>query len=240
MSSLFIADLHLSKERPEITGLFLDFLSQQARDAEALYILGDLFEAWLGDDVILPEYQAVIEAMGQLTESGVRLFVMHGNRDFLLGERFCQLSGAELLDDPCTIDLYGQPTLLMHGDLLCSDDVPYQKMREQIRRPEWIAEFLAKTPQERIAFAQELREISRKETGKKQEAIMDVNDDTLADYLDHHEVQQLIHGHTHRPAVHQHVSSHGPVRRIVLSDWYQEGHYLSCDKDGCSSHTLSI
>lgn len=238
MTTLFISDLHLSAERPEITGLFLDFLAHQAAEAEALYILGDLFEAWLGDDLILPEYQPVLEALHGLSTSGVGLYIMHGNRDFLLGEAFTAQCGATLLPDPCTIDLYGRPTLLMHGDLLCTDDRPYQEMRAQLRQPQWIEAFLAKSAEERIAFARELREISRKETGRKEEAIMDINAQTLQDYLQAHPVERLIHGHTHRPAVHEHAGPNGPVERIVLSDWYREGHYLSCEREGCRSHSL--
>ncbi|HEY9148491.1 MAG TPA: UDP-2,3-diacylglucosamine diphosphatase, partial [Gammaproteobacteria bacterium] len=146
MSTLFISDLHLSGERPETIRLFLDFLAGEARQAEALYILGDLFEAWLGDDVILPEYQPVLEALKALSDSGVALRVMHGNRDFLLGERFAALSGCRLVDDPLVIDLYGTPTLLMHGDLLCSDDHAYQALRLQLRDPQWVAGFLSKSP----------------------------------------------------------------------------------------------
>ena len=218
MATLFISDLHLSAEQPDTVGLFLEFLSTQAPGAEALYILGDLFEAWLGDDVLLPGYGPVLEAMKRLSDSGTPISVMHGNRDFLLGERFAQLSGATLIDDPTVIDLYGVPTLLMHGDLLCSDDKPYQAMRAQLRDPQWIAAFLAKTPEERIAFAQ---------------AIMDVNAETVAHYLRQHRVLRLIHGHTHRPAVHQFELDGQNASRYVLHDWYGNGGVLVCDESGC-------
>jgi UDP-2,3-diacylglucosamine hydrolase len=234
MATLFISDLHLNAEQPDTVGLFLEFLSTRAVGAEALYILGDLFEAWLGDDVLLPGYGPVLEAMKRLSDSGTPIRVMHGNRDFLLGERFEQLSGASLIDDPTVISLYGVPTLLMHGDLLCSDDKPYQAMRAQLRDPQWIAAFLAKTPQERIAFAQELRERSRKETGEKTEAIMDVNADTVAHYLRQHQVQRLIHGHTHRPAAHRLELDGQDICRYVLHDWYGNGGgVLVCDEAGC-------
>jgi len=239
MATLFISDLHLSAEQPDTVGLFLDFLAKRAPGAEALYILGDLFEAWLGDDVLLPGYGPVLEAMKRLSEGGTRLYVMHGNRDFLLGQRFEQLSGATLIDDPAIIDLYGTPTLLMHGDQLCSDDKPYQAMRAQLRDPQWIEAFLAKTPQERIEFARELRERSRKETGEKTEAIMDVNADTVRRYLQQHQVNHLIHGHTHRPAVH-HIDMDGrSAVRHVLHDWYGDGGgMLVCDEAGCTLQAI--
>lgn len=238
MATLFISDLHLSDEQPDTIGLFIDFLAGRAAQAEALYILGDLFEAWLGDDLLLPGYQPVLEAMKHLSNSGTSIFVMHGNRDFLLGERFEQLSGAKLIDDPTVIDLYGTPTLLVHGDLLCTDDLPYQAMRRQLRDPQWVAAFLAQTPQERIDFARELRERSRKETGEKTEAIMDVNPDTVAQYLRQHRVHRLIHGHTHRPAMHSFDLDGQTASRYVLPDWYGQGGVLVCDETGCESQPL--
>ena len=234
MSTLFISDLHLSSERPAIGGLFLQFLNEQAAEAEALYILGDLFEAWLGDDIIAPEVQAILDAMHRLSDSGTAVYVMHGNRDFLFGKRFAELSGATLLDDPFVLNLYGTPTLLMHGDLLCTDDLPYQAMRQQLRQPEWIKGFLAKSVEERIAFAQSLRQRSKKETGEKDEAIMDVNADTVLEYVERYGISRIIHGHTHRPAIHQ----DGDIERCVLGDWYRQGSVLSCDKDGCTLETI--
>jgi UDP-2,3-diacylglucosamine hydrolase len=233
MPTQFISDLHLSGERPETIRLFLDFLAGKARQAESLYILGDLFEAWLGDDVILPEYEPVIDALKALNGSGVPVYVMHGNRDFLLGERFEKLSGCRLIEDPQVIDLYGRRTLIMHGDLLCTDDHAYQAMRVQLRDPQWISAFLAKTPQERVAFARELRERSRKETGEKNESIMDVNNDTVERYLRDYQVEQLIHGHTHRPASHSHPLGNTSVTRYVLPDWHDFGGMLECDNSGC-------
>ncbi len=234
MSILFISDLHLSSERPAIGGLFLQFLLEQAPQAEALYILGDLFEAWLGDDVIAPEAQAILDAMRRLSDGGTALYVMHGNRDFLLGKRFAELSGATLLDDPFVLNLYGTPTLLMHGDLLCSDDTPYQEMRRMLRQPEWIKAFLAKGVEERIAFAQSLRQRSKKETGEKDEAIMDVNADTVQQYVERYGISRIIHGHTHRPAIHH----DGAIERCVLGDWYQQGSVLRCDSSGCHLQAL--
>lgn len=238
MATHFIADLHLSGERPETIRLLLDYLGGRAREAEALYILGDLFEAWLGDDLILPEYPQVLEALKALNDSSTPVYVMHGNRDFLLGERFEQMSGCRLIDDPLVIDLHGTPTLLMHGDLLCSDDHAYMAMRQQLRDPQWIDAFLEKSAQERIAFARELRERSMKETGDKAESIMDVNPQTVVDYLQRYGVAQLIHGHTHRPGKHRHVLSNGEATRYVLPDWNPGAELLVCDAQGCDNESL--
>ncbi|MDH5786454.1 MAG: UDP-2,3-diacylglucosamine diphosphatase [Chromatiales bacterium] len=234
MSTLFISDLHLSAERPAIGGLFLKFLAEQATEAEALYILGDLFEAWLGDDLIPPEVTPILDALRSLSEGGTDLYIMHGNRDFLLGETFAERCATTLLADPTVIDLYGTPTLLMHGDLLCTDDLPYQQMRQMLRAPQWISEFLAKPADERIAFARSLRERSKKETGEKLDAIMDVNAATVAEYAEHHHVQRIIHGHTHRPAIH-HTNG---LERCVLGDWYEQGSLLRCDSSGCRLESI--
>jgi len=233
MSTLFISDLHLNAERPETIRLFLDFLAGEARTAEALYILGDLFEAWLGDDLVPAEYQPVLTALKALADSGVVIYVMHGNRDFLLGTQFEQASGCHLVEDPLYLDLYGNPTLLMHGDLLCSDDLPYQAMRQQLRAPDWISAFLAKPAAERIAFAQGLRERSRMETGEKAESIMDVNQQTVTRYLQEYGVKRLIHGHTHRPAIHRHQLDGDEAIRYVLPEWKEHGGALRCDAEGC-------
>ncbi len=238
MAILFISDLHLSAEQPATIELFLDFLSHQAPQAEALYILGDLFEAWLGDDLPLPGYGQVVTAMRRLRDSDTPIYVMHGNRDFLLGEDFEKQSGATLIADPTVIDLYGTPTLLMHGDLLCTDDHAYQTLRQQLRDPQWIAHFLAKPAQERIDIASELRARSKKETGEKNEAIMDVNTEAVMRTLREHRVRQLIHGHTHRPAVHHFELDGQTATRYVLSDWYNYGGVLVCDEEGCELQTL--
>ena len=233
MATLFIADLHLSEDQPVPIARLLELLRHLPSDTEALYILGDLFEAWLGDDLIPPFCQPILHAMRQLTQQGIALYLMHGNRDFLLGPVFCQLSGGELLDDPAVIDLYGTPTLLMHGDRLCSDDLDYQAMRQQLRQPEWIATFLAKPAEERIAFARQLRQRSQQESRQKPEQIMDVNPDTVATTMQQHQVRHLIHGHTHRPAQHQ-LDLHGePAWRHVLPDWQSQPGALRCDPNGC-------
>lgn len=233
MATLFISDLHLSGERPQITDVFLGFLHGPAREAEALYILGDLFEAWIGDDAVLPEQRPVLEALLALSETGVPIFVMHGNRDFLLGPQFETMSGCRLLTDPTLIDLYGTPTLLMHGDTLCTDDLAYQKFRTMVRDPQWQSALLAKTPEERIALARQYREMSTTETAQKANDIMDVNQSAVEQTMREHNADQLIHGHTHRPAVHDFVLDGHPVRRIVLGDWYEQGSVLTCTQQDC-------
>lgn len=230
MATLFVSDLHLQGEQTPADGLLRRFLREQAAEAEALYILGDLFEAWLGDDLILPEQQDIIAALRALTDSGVPVYLMHGNRDFLLGEGFARHTGCTLLDDPSVIDLYGRPTLLMHGDLLCSDDLPYQQMRRQLRDPQWIAAFLARPAAERIAFARQLRDTSREEIGRKADYVMDVNDEMVATYMQQYRVGRLIHGHTHRPAMHELPDG---SQRLVLGAWHDSGSVLRCDAEGC-------
>jgi len=239
MATLFISDLHLSGQRPDITQLFIHFLKTTARKAEALYILGDLFEVWLGDDMILPDYHDAITEMKSLTDSGVPVYVMHGNRDFLMGEQFTQLTGATLLQDPACIDIYGTPTVLLHGDTLCTDDVDYQKFRTMVRDPQWQAVILSKTPEERLALAKEYREISQVETGHKAESIMDVNQNAVESLVEQLGVYNIIHGHTHRPAIHPFEVKGNTAQRIVLGDWYEQGSTLSYSADGFRLQTLS-
>ncbi len=239
MSTLFISDLHLSGQRPAITGLFRDFLQGQAAQVEALYILGDLFEVWIGDDALLPEYQPCIDGLRALTDSGVPVYVMQGNRDFLLGVGFAAMSGTLLLPDPSTIMLYGEPTLLTHGDTLCVDDVEYQHFRDMVRGPQWQQTLLAKTPQQRLDMAREYRKISQSHTAHKAEAIMDVNANAVATAMRAQGVQRLIHGHTHRPGIHNLSLGGGAAQRIVLGDWYEQGSVLVCDETGCRLEGLS-
>lgn len=238
MTTLFISDLHLSGQRPDITRQFINFLNGEARQAEALYILGDLFEVWLGDDMVLPEYQDAITAMKSLSNSGVRLYVMHGNRDFLLQQDFVNMSGARLLEDPTVIDLYGTPTLLLHGDTLCTDDVNYQKFRSMVRNPDWQVAMLARNPEERLALAREYREMSQTEMSNKAESIMDVNQEAVESLMQAKAVYQIIHGHTHRPAIHDFKIDIHPARRIVLGDWYEQGSVLECTPQGCKLRGL--
>ena len=239
MSTLFISDLHLSAERPAITALFLDFLRGRARSAEALYILGDLFEYWIGDDVAgQPEYQPLIAGLRELTAAGVPVYVMHGNRDFLLGTGFEQATGCTLIPDPSEISLYGEKTLLMHGDSLCTDDVAYLKFRAMVRNPDWVKMFLAKTIAERVAIVRDYREISKAATATKKPEIMDVNPGAVESVVRQHGVRHLIHGHTHRPAQHQLQVDGQDRRRTVLGDWYDQGSVLHCDAGGCTLEAL--
>lgn len=232
-TTLFISDLHLSPERPALTALFLDFLRARAPQAQALYILGDLFEVWLGDDAIHPAYHPVLQGLRTLADGGVPVYVMHGNRDFLLGTDFERLSGARLIADPTLIELGGEPTLLMHGDVLCTDDVEYQQFRAHVRDAATQRQFLALDIEQRIAMARQFRDASRERTSLKAEAIMDVNQTAVLAALRTHGVRRLIHGHTHRPAIHDFALDGQAARRIVLGDWYEQGSVLVCDGAGC-------
>lgn len=238
MATLFISDLHLSAERPSLIALFEQFLSQRARQAETLYILGDLFEFWIGDDAIPPGLEGVMSGLRTLTQGGVPVYVMHGNRDFTLGQGFEQMTGCRIIDDPTVIDLYGTTTLLMHGDTLCTDDIEYQQYRRQIRDPQRLRQLLALPISERLALAQQLRQASYEKSRLKSEVIMDVNQDAVALAMQAHHTPQLIHGHTHRPAIHEFELAGRPVKRIVLGDWYEQGSVLECDKSKCRLLTL--
>jgi len=238
MTTLFISDLHLSSLRPNIVEAFIGFLDGPAREAEAVYILGDLFELWLGDDAVLEEYLPSITAMKALADSGVPLYVMQGNRDFLLGAGFEAMTGATLLPDPYKVDLYGSPTLLMHGDLLCTDDIDYQNLRLMVRGDKWRNEFLAKTLQQRHEYVLMVREKSKQATRSKQETIMDVNQQAVEHTMREHGVLQLIHGHTHRPATHTFTLDGQTAQRIVLPEWYEQGGVLVCDLKGCQQLPL--
>lgn len=241
MTTLFISDLHLSDDRPAITELFCDFLAREARAAEALYILGDFFEYWIGDDAVeQAEYRPIVTALRALADAGTPIHVMHGNRDFLLGERFARASGCRLLADPARIDLYGTPTLLMHGDTLCTDDVEYLAFRRVVRDPAWQREFLAKPTAEREAMARGYRARSRESTARKAPEIMDVTQTAVAETLRAHGVRQLIHGHTHRPGEHVFDLDGAPARRLVLGDWYEQGSVLRCDARGARLEALPL
>ncbi|MFZ5595144.1 MAG: UDP-2,3-diacylglucosamine diphosphatase [Pseudomonadota bacterium] len=233
MSTLFISDLHLSTERPEMNELFLDFLDKEATKADALYILGDLFEVWIGDDASVAEHDRVVKGLLRLTTSGIPVYVMHGNRDFLMGRGFEQASGCQLIPDPTIINPYGTPTLLMHGDTLCTDDVEYQRFRAQVRDPRWQQQMLALPAEQRAAIAKKYRNESREQSRQKAEEIMDVNPQAVERALHEHGVYHLIHGHTHRPGIHDFTLNGKPARRIVLGDWYERGSALVCISSGC-------
>ena len=240
MTTLFISDLHLSGERPCITQLFQVFLRGEARQAEALYILGDLFEVWLGDDAVTPDIAPVLDDLASLSKIGVPLFVMVGNRDFLLGEGFAKMTGCTLLPDPTVIDLYGIQTLLMHGDTLCTDDTDYQRFRAMVRDPVWQKDFLAKPIAERIRIGREARAESRARTREKSEQIMDTNAQAVNEAFRNHHVSQLIHGHTHRPAIHELTINGHNAKRIVLGDWYQQGSVLRVSANGFELEGLPL
>lgn len=237
--SLFISDLHLTPERPAANDRFFRFLDRIAAGAAELYILGDFFEAWVGDDDLHePLHAGIAAALRRLTDAGLRLYLMHGNRDFLLGEAFCRAAGAGLLAEPAVIDLGGVPTLLMHGDTLCTDDLDYQRFRRMVRDPAWQAAFLARPIAERHALARELRARSERVKGEKRAEIMDANADAVAEAFRRHGVSRMIHGHTHRPARHEHAVDGRCCTRWVLPDWYDTGGYLACDQDGCALRGL--
>ena len=239
MTTLFISDLHLCAQRPAVIGLFIDFLRERAARADALYILGDLFEYWIGDDAVSDaEFTPIVDALHALTQGGTPAYIMHGNRDFLIGAGFAAASGCRLLPDPSLIDLHGEAVLLMHGDTLCTDDVAYQNSRRMVRDPQWIAGFLSKTVDERNAVVRNLRETSKAAMAEKKPEIMDVNTQTVETVMRQHGVRHLIHGHTHRPAQHEFLLDGQKVRRTVLGDWYEQGSVLVCDAHGCVLETL--
>lgn len=234
MTTLFISDLHLDDARPHITALLAQFLRGEARGADALYILGDLFEAWVGDDDPAPVGALVATELLALRESGVPVYFMHGNRDFLLGHDYAKRAGMTILPDPAVIVLHGQTTLLMHGDLLCTDDVAYQAFRAQTRNPQWQSQFLAQPLPARLAFAQQARAASQAhQAGLQQqgtmESIADVAPATVESTLRRFGIDTLIHGHTHRPGMHSLDVDGRACRRIVLGDWYEQGSVLRVD-----------
>jgi UDP-2,3-diacylglucosamine hydrolase len=241
MATLLIADLHLDPSRPQITDLFEHYLaSDEVRHADALYILGDLVEAWIGDDDDAELPARIAAATRAVRDAGVPVYFMVGNRDFLLGPAFAARAGLTLLDDGTVHDIHGRRTLLMHGDVLCTDDIAYQAVRRQVRTPEWQAQILAMPLQARRAFAAKAREDSKTHTGNTMESIMDVNADAVAETMRKAGVTRLIHGHTHRPAVHDFQLDGAPAQRIVLGDWYEQGSVLRVDADGVELRGLAV
>jgi len=241
MATLFIADLHLDDSRPQITELFEQLLaSDEARSADAVYILGDLVEAWIGDDDDAELPGRIARATKALSDSGVPVYFIVGNRDFLLGQDFATRAGFTLLEDGTVHELYGRPTLLMHGDVLCTDDLAYQAVRRQVRTPEWKAQILAMSLDARRAFAAKARADSKAHTGSSMETIMDVNADATADAMRKAGVTRLIHGHTHRPAVHRFELDGQTAERIVLGDWYEQGSLLRVTPEGVELQGLPL
>ncbi|HWT14440.1 MAG TPA: UDP-2,3-diacylglucosamine diphosphatase [Patescibacteria group bacterium] len=234
MTTLFISDLHLDPERPAITELFGDFLDGEARGAHALYILGDLFEAWVGDDDPSAAGAFVADKLRALTASGVPTYFIRGNRDFLLGDTYARRAGMTILPDPAVVMLHGEPTLVLHGDLLCTDDAAYQQFRAQTRDPRWQHQFLSQPLAARLAFAAQARAASKARHGELlasglSESITDVTPATVQAWFARYGVRRMIHGHTHRPAIHHEGAGH---TRIVLGDWYEQGSVLRVSDDG--------
>jgi len=237
--SIFVSDLHLTPERPRANELFFDFASGAATHAAALYLLGDLFEYWVGDDDLEDPFNASIAgALNALSGKGVALYFMHGNRDVLIGRAFAARCGAKLIEDPTLLDLHGARTLLMHGDTLCTDDVEYQKFRAYAHDPGNQRRFLAQPPAERKKQMLGMRAESEKSKQDKAAEIMDVAPAAVEKALRESGYPRLIHGHTHRPARHAHVVDGHACERWVLTDWYGRAGYLRCDREGCKAVAL--
>ena len=225
MATIFISDLHLDKDRPKVIRYFIDFLNNLESDIESLYILGDFVEYWVGDDDPGDGLEEVFSSIKKKSNS-IPIYFMHGNRDFMISEKFCNQHGMKFLKDPTKIKLHGKKILLMHGDTLCIDDIEYQKFRTMVRSPLWQNEMLKKSLEERINLAKMLRAKSLSETGTKDEVIMDVNNDEVISQLKKHNVDMIIHGHTHRPNIHKIISENKECKRIVLGDWYDKSFIL--------------
>ncbi|MDV7210267.1 UDP-2,3-diacylglucosamine diphosphatase [Azotobacter beijerinckii] len=232
MATLLISDLHLDEERPDISRAFLRFLKERASQAEALYILGDFFEVWIGDDAMSPFQHSIAKALRDVADRGTRIFLMHGNRDFLVGRSFCRQAGCSLLRDPSRIELNGAPVLLMHGDTLCTRDIAYMRFRRRLRNPlsTWLLRHLPLAKRQQLA--RKWRDASRLQVRQKATEIVDVTPEEIPRIMAEHGVLTLIHGHTHRPAVHALQVNGRDARRIVLGDWNRQGWVLEIDDRG--------
>lgn len=240
MTTLFISDLHLSAERTDITDCFLTFMREETQGIDALYVLGDFFEMWVGDDDHSPFHQQIKTAFKQLTDAGIPCYFIHGNRDFLIGKRFSRETGVTLLPEHSVIDLYGEPTLILHGDTLCTLDEKYQAYRKKVHNP-WIQWLFLRLPLAlRRRIGNQLRQGSSKANQEKQQTIMDVTPEEVVKVMAEHQVHTMIHGHTHRPAIHQLTVEGQPARRIVLGDWYDHGSVLICTPQGCELQTRAF
>lgn len=237
---VFVSDLHLDEKTPEIGEQFIAFLNTDARKAEALYVLGDLFEAWVGDDDPNPHYAEIQDELAKLTQSGVRGYFMHGNRDFMIGAAFAERTGLALLDDPVVHEFQGIPVLLSHGDRYCTDDVEYQAVRRTVRDPAWQQQVLSLPLPARLQMASQARSESATANAGKSMDIMDVNAHAIEQALQEHDVRHLLHGHTHRPAIHSWELDAGhTATRMVLGDWYTQGSVGVWDDDGFRLTTLT-
>ena len=247
MTTLFISDLHLDASRPAITELFGQFVRREAKSADALYVLGDLFEAWVGDDDPSEVSAFVAATLREVADAGVPVYFIRGNRDFLVGQDYASRAGFRILPDPAVVMLHGRPTLLMHGDLLCTDDTAYQAFRTQTRNPAWQAQFLAQPLEARLAFAAQARAASQAHqarlreggNGVRFETITDVTPATVEATFARYGIDRMIHGHTHRPNVHKVQVNDRDCERIVLGDWYEQGSVLRVDADGYRLESLS-
>jgi UDP-2,3-diacylglucosamine hydrolase len=240
MTTLFISDLHLDPSRPAVTDLFIRLLAEWKTTVDALYILGDLFEVWIGDDDPDPHHRRIIESIALFTSAGPECFIARGNRDVIIGQHFCAETGAQLLAETTIIDLYGTRALISHGDELCTDDHAYQRFRNQARSPTWRALFLALPLSARHYLARQLRRRSRADTALKPEEITDVSPDAVEDAFTRHRVTTMIHGHTHRPGIHELELFRKTRTRIVLGDWYEQGSVLRWDDTGYRLETLPL
>jgi UDP-2,3-diacylglucosamine hydrolase len=237
--TLLVSDLHLDGSMPGIARQFLHFLQHDAREARALYILGDLFEAWIGDDDPDPAAREIVNALRDLTRAGVPCYLMHGNRDFMLGKRFTQETGCEILPDGSIVDLHGERVLLMHGDILCTADTSYQRLRRALRNPLVLGTLRCLPLGTRRKLGRKLRAGSQMHTGSTAAEIMDVTPAAVIETMRAAGVRTLVHGHTHRPAVHELMIDGQPARRIVLGDWYTQGSVLEWRDDGFELRSLA-
>lgn len=232
MSILIISDLHLEETRPDIADLFLNFLNSDACQAQALYILGDFFEMWIGDDDLTPFHLKIMDALKAASDKGLSIYLMHGNRDFLLGNQFIKSTGCHLLPDEIVINLFGTPTLMMHGDTLCTADVKYLKFRKKTRN--WLVKqlFLLKSLEKRREIAKKYREASKSHTKTAPDYIMDVTQNEVERVMLKHNILHLIHGHTHRQAIHSFQLNNKTATRTVLGAWHEDGNAIVCEPDG--------
>ena len=232
MATYFISDLHLSPAQPKVAAGLFKFLNEQAKDADALYILGDFFDAWIGDDEDSDAAKQIKQALRALTDSGVAGYFIHGNRDFLVGAQFCRETGLTLLEESTVIELYGERALIMHGDILCTQDKEYMQFRSMVRNPQWQEQVLSVPLAQRRQMAVELRNKSKSMNAMKADEIMDVTESEVQQHMSEHRVQCLIHGHTHRPNVHDMNIGGKTAQRVVLGDWSEQGWYLKASPEG--------
>ncbi len=234
MTTIFVADLHLCSQRPALTDAFVHFTEKTVKGCKALFLLGDIFEAWIGDDYLDPALQPVVDALKKLSQNGTKLYFQHGNRDFLVGQRLMDEIGAVLLDETHLVELGSQTALIMHGDQLCTDDIEYQKFRSLVRSNNWRTDFLDKPIAQRLQIAEHLRAQSKEHSSQKSQEITDVNPDAVTSALTQAKVQLLIHGHTHRPNIHEiELPNSMTAKRMVLGDWGETLWYIKSDDNGC-------